>query len=85
MIPDNSLDFIFIDGDHTTDAVLQDIRDYYPKLKDTGIMLGHDYSWDTVRLAVVAIFGAKLQSHANMWYIPKKDIDTTNLFLKKKY
>lgn len=39
---DKSIDFIFIDGDHHYDAVSQDIKVWYPKIKVGGIMSGHD-------------------------------------------
>ena len=41
-VPDNSLDLIFIDAQHTYENVNEDIRNWAPKLKDTGIMGGHD-------------------------------------------
>jgi predicted O-methyltransferase YrrM len=41
---DNSIDFIYIDGDHSYNAVKQDLEMYLPKLKDNGIIGGHDYS-----------------------------------------
>ena len=40
---DNTLDIIFIDGAHDYDSVKLDINVWYPKLKDGGIMFGHDY------------------------------------------
>ncbi len=41
-VPDNSLDLIFIDAQHTYENVSEDIRNWAPKLKATGIMGGHD-------------------------------------------
>ena len=41
---DESLDFIFIDGLHTYDQVLIDCKNYYPKLKKGGYLIGHDYT-----------------------------------------
>jgi predicted O-methyltransferase YrrM len=43
-IKNASLDFCFIDGDHTLPVVYQDIRNYLPKVKKGGLLLGHDYS-----------------------------------------
>jgi autotransporter strand-loop-strand O-heptosyltransferase len=40
---DNSLDFVFIDGDHTYEGVIADIKAWYPKVRDGGIIAGHDY------------------------------------------
>lgn len=42
-IEDNSIDLIFIDGNHTYKYVLDDLENYYPKLKKTGIMCGDDF------------------------------------------
>ncbi len=39
---DNTIDFIYIDGSHLYENVLNDLKDYYPKVKDGGILAGHD-------------------------------------------
>lgn len=44
--PDNSLDAVFIDADHTYEAVLADIQAWYPKVKVGGIITGHDFSFN---------------------------------------
>lgn len=41
--PDEYFDFIYIDADHTYDAVKEDLRAWYPKVKKGGILSGHDY------------------------------------------
>ena len=38
----NSLDFVYIDGDHKQVAVACDLWAWYPKLKTGGILAGHD-------------------------------------------
>jgi predicted O-methyltransferase YrrM len=43
-IPDNELDFIFIDGCHTYECVYKDLINYYPKVKPGGIIAGDDFS-----------------------------------------
>jgi len=42
--PDEYFDWLYIDGMHTYDAVLEDLRTYWPKLKPDGFLLGHDYA-----------------------------------------
>lgn len=43
-----SLDFIYIDGDHSYEAVRRDLQDSLPKVKKGGLILADDYrdaSW----------------------------------------
>jgi len=40
---DKSLDFVYIDGDHTFGHVAQDIYQWSKKVKTGGIIAGHDY------------------------------------------
>ncbi|PRW61289.1 Capsular polysaccharide synthesis [Chlorella sorokiniana] len=42
-IPDNSLDFIYVDARHDYCGVKEDLDTYWPKLKSGGILAGHDY------------------------------------------
>eukprot|EP01041_Mallomonas_annulata_P001151 gene1151-2224_t len=42
-IPDNSVDFIYIDARHDFCAVKEDIELFWPKLRPGGIFSGHDY------------------------------------------
>jgi glycosyltransferase involved in cell wall biosynthesis/SAM-dependent methyltransferase len=39
---DESVDLIFIDGDHSFEACYADLKAWYPKLKSGGILIGHD-------------------------------------------
>lgn len=40
---DNSLDFVFIDGNHTFEFVINDIAEWSKKVRPGGIISGHDY------------------------------------------
>lgn len=44
MFEKNSIDFVYIDGDHTYDFVSKDIAAWWPKVRDGGILSGHDYT-----------------------------------------
>ena len=41
--PDGYFDYIYIDADHSYEAVKQDLEDWYPKVRVGGILAGHDY------------------------------------------
>lgn len=41
--PDKSFDFVYIDGNHSYDAVMLDIILWSRKVRDGGIISGHDY------------------------------------------
>ena len=45
-IEDRSVDLLFIDGNHQHFEVKADIINYSPKVKDEGILCGHDYNAD---------------------------------------
>ena len=44
LFPDNYLDWVYIDGDHQYEGVTYDLEVSYPKLKQGGFILGHDYT-----------------------------------------
>ncbi len=46
LIPDQSLDFCYIDADHSYNGVSEDIRLWYPKVRPGGLMGGHDFIQD---------------------------------------
>jgi hypothetical protein len=41
--PDEYFDYVYIDADHSYEAVKQDLADWYPKVRKGGILAGHDY------------------------------------------
>lgn len=49
---DNSIDFVFIDASHNYEDVLIDIKTWYPKVKNNGVIAGHDYHHQEVKRAV---------------------------------
>lgn len=54
---DGSLDCIYIDGEHTFESIYKDIKTWMPKIKNGGILCGHDYTHiDRVQNAVHMFF-----------------------------
>ena len=49
---DESLDYIFIDGDHSYEGALRDCELFFPKIKNGGVFAGHDWSFEGVQKAV---------------------------------
>lgn len=64
IVPDRSLDFAFIDADHSEPAVAIDIRDWQPKVKRGGWLGGHDYNrkFPGVVRAVDRAFGKNVKT-----------------------
>lgn len=52
LFEDEYFDFVYIDGDHSYEAVKLDCDAWWKKLKKGGILAGHDYGWKTVKRAV---------------------------------
>lgn len=61
-----SVDFVFVDADHTYEGVKKDIMSWWPKIKKGGVLAGHDYAWhDHIQRAVNELFGD--MNHADPW------------------
>lgn len=69
---DESLDFVFVDADHSSDAVERDIRAWWPKLKSDGWLVGHDISLDSVKSVVDRLLPAYAVGPNNVWGRPKR-------------
>lgn len=63
-IKDKSLDFVYVDGDHTFEGCLNDMELYWPKIKDGGCMAGHDYNMEEVKHAVAVFCDRYKVKHA---------------------
>ena len=43
LFQNGTLDFVYIDANHTYESVCEDIEIWYPKIRSGGILAGHDY------------------------------------------
>jgi len=64
-----SLDFVYIDADHTFNEVMQDIIVWADRVRPGGIVSGHDYHYADVKTAV----DAYTNIHGYELFITKKD------------
>lgn len=75
---DNSIDFIYIDGRHDYESVKRDLELYLPKLKNNGIIGGHDYNpieWSELCRAVNEVVGKPNRIFLDTsWISTKKEI-----------
>lgn len=76
------LDFVYIDANHTHNGVKKDIKLWFNKVKNGGIIAGHDYNhpnFPGVKKAVDEFFdqfGKRVNFHkSGVWWIEKKDIN----------
>lgn len=62
-IPDESVDYVFIDASHDGESVRQDLEAWVPKVKPGGIMAGHDYNQTPVQQEVDLEFAGLKVEH----------------------
>lgn len=58
-LEDNSLDMIYLDGDHAYDGVKKDITVAFKKVKNGGWIMGHDYEMNMTKAKKHYYFGVK--------------------------
>jgi len=74
--PDGSLDFVYIDANHSYQACKEDIELWWPKVKKGGILAGHDYLDGEIPEGTFGVKSAVdefLRSHPRTLYVtPEK-------------
>lgn len=82
-IPDASVDFVYIDGDHSFDAVMCDIIHWTPKVKTGGVLAGHDFFWYP---SVFRAVQAYTDNHniVNPWYAVLERVGGTYWWVVKR-
>lgn len=72
---DESVDFVFIDADHSYEGCLRDITAWFPKVKQGGVIAGHDYYNNAscgVKQAVDEYFKGQARGYTGMCWIYNK-------------
>lgn len=70
--PPESIDFVYIDGNHTFDYVMSDIIEWAWRVRPGGIVAGHDYSLrrPSRKYAVIEATHAYTKAHGiTEWYL----------------
>lgn len=79
--PDASLDAVFLDGDHSTAAVVADCMAWWPKVTPGGVLMGHDRDWQSVGRGVKAFeqfAGVKLRPVSSRSWVLRKPLQITD-------
>jgi hypothetical protein len=67
-----SVDFVYVDGDHTHDGVRADIMGWMPKVRIGGVLCGDDYGMPSVRAAVDELLPQReIASNGRLWWARK--------------
>lgn len=75
LVADNSLSLIFIDADHSYKGISEDLALWYSKLRQGGIIAGHDFAYSPgVRQAVIEWFDGRFTVEENIWYAGKESL-----------
>ena len=77
-----SLDFVFIDADHSYEAVRRDIEAWAPKVRAGGVLAGHDYSVDfpgVIRAVTeyLSKYDAERKIRGRSWWFRKPSMNFT--------
>jgi len=83
---DNELDFVFIDGNHSYENVLEDITEWTKKVKPGGIVAGHDFVKDDINGygVIEAVIKYTTDNHIAPWFVfEKKGLVPCFMFFKQ--
>lgn len=67
LFEDEYFDYVYIDGEHTLDAVTKDLEAWWPKVKVGGYFAGHDYSASVGVMRAVDTFCEKHGLDVRSW------------------
>lgn len=82
LVPDGSLDFVYIDANHTLDHVIADLGSWIPKVRSGGIVAGHDYGRASVGQVREAV-DAWVETHQIApWFLLAGDRSPTWLWVQ---
>jgi len=75
-VPDGSLDFVYIDGNHIFDYAIMDIIHWVPKVRKGGIVALHDYHTQGCMGVICAVDAYTKCHNINPWYVTREELPT---------
>jgi len=71
------LDFVYIDADHSYKSVKEDINAWAPKVREGGIVAGHDYYLTRAgNIGVIAAVNEYVKEHGYSLQLTDWDLDS---------
>lgn len=84
-VPDGSLDFVYIDGNHVEEAVRADLEAWVPKVRPGGIVAGHDFKVFPTKpmIQVIPAVEAYTRAHGiDPWFVLAADKTPSYLWVR---
>ena len=78
-ISDDSLDWVYIDGNHQYEFVLNDLKTFFPKVKTEGVLCGDDYNRGKGKSITQAVHQFLKESSCELLWVKRHQF-----FLRKK-
>ena len=72
----NSLDFVYIDGNHLFDFVMEDIIHWSRIVRSGGVIACHDFHYGSNVEVVMAVEAYTKANHIDPWYVTKESQPT---------
>ncbi len=69
LFEDNFFDWVYIDGNHNYSAIKNDLIRWYTKVKQGGLIAGHDYNNTPTSQVVTAVNEFLLNNNLQMLYL----------------
>ena len=91
LFDDKTFDYVYVDGDHHYEQVLNDIKSWYPKLKEDGVMGGHDFRNEFPGVLQAAVDFATLHNLKVVyngdsdWWLKKKNLRVVSFYCPSPY
>jgi predicted O-methyltransferase YrrM len=79
LFPDKGLDLVYVDANHAKEKVKEDIRAWWPKIKQGGWLTGHDMWYPYVKEAVEELLGTNYKTYPDTSWAIRKQV---GMFLK---
>ena len=67
---EQTLDFVFIDANHTEEAVRRDLIAWLPRVRSGGVLAGHDWNHMGVQRAVLQFFQPHIEGSCWVYVVP---------------